>query len=184
MVQLGCRAVFRALPIHCAIARLRAIGSVGPSRAFRQERSILVYKTRPAECGLDVDRKHVGSKEPDLTPRSARRFIGSLDVHDGEPRPIRTQQAALSARSEMESLSGDHYWGKASSFLPIEDDSSLSGCDLVVSRNGRHRVEYAVASDERMEKRRGNMQQDQGKEHERKIEMRIPEQRVQAVAPR
>ena len=55
MVQPGCRAVLRALPIHCAIARSRAIGSVGPSRALRQERSTLVYKMRRAECALDVD---------------------------------------------------------------------------------------------------------------------------------
>jgi hypothetical protein len=31
---------------------------------------------------------------------------------------------------------------------------SLGGRDLVVSRHGRHRVEYAVTSDERMEERR------------------------------
>jgi hypothetical protein len=55
---------------------------------------------------------------------------------------------------------------------------SLGGRDLVVSRHGRHRVEYAVTSDERMEERRRDMQQDQGKEHESKVEVRVPEQRT------
>jgi hypothetical protein len=61
---------------------------------------------------------------------------------------------------------------------------SLGGRDLVVSRHGRHRLEYAVTSDERMEERRRDMQQDQGKEHESKVEVRVPEQRMQAVALR
>jgi hypothetical protein len=61
---------------------------------------------------------------------------------------------------------------------------SLGGRDLVVKRHRRHRVEYAVASDERVEERRRDMQQDQGKEHESKVEVRVPEQRMQAVALR
>jgi DNA-binding NarL/FixJ family response regulator len=61
---------------------------------------------------------------------------------------------------------------------------SLGTRDLVVSRHGGHRLEYAVASDERMEERRRNMQKDQGKEQESKVEVRVPEQRMQAVALR
>ena len=61
---------------------------------------------------------------------------------------------------------------------------SLGARDLVVSRHGGHRFEYAVASDERMEERRRDMQKDQGKEHESKVEVRVPEQRMQAVALR
>jgi hypothetical protein len=60
--------------------------------------------------------------------------------------------------------------------------ASLGARDLVVRRHGGHRLEYAVATDEPMEERRRDMQKDQGKEHESKVEVRVPEQRMQAVA--
>jgi hypothetical protein len=67
---------------------------------------------------------------------------------------------------------------------PCQADLSLGGRDLVVSRHGCYRVEYAVASHECMEERRRDMQQDQSKEHESKVEVRVPKQRMQAVALR
>src|SRR5271156_4990105 len=68
------------------------------------------------------------------------------------------------------------------------DGSSLRGRHLVVRQHGRqlgrHALEYAVSSDERMEQRRRDMHQDQREEDERQIEMRVPEQRMQAIALR
>src|SRR5262249_61030730 len=61
---------------------------------------------------------------------------------------------------------------------------SLRERDLVVNRHGSHRLEYAVAPNERMDERRRDMQKYQGKEHESKVEVRVPEQRMQAVALR
>jgi hypothetical protein len=46
---------------------------------------------------------------------------------------------------------------------------SLRRRDLVAARHGRHRVEYAVASHERLEERRRDMQQDQSKKSESKV---------------
>ena len=50
----------------------------------------------------------------------------------------------------------------------------------VVRGRGRHALEHAVTPDERMKQRRRDMQQDQREERESEIEMRVPEQRVQA----
>ena len=44
--------------------------------------------------------------------------------------------------------------------------------------------EYTVLSDERMEERCRDVHQDQGKEHESKVEVCIPEHRVKSVALR
>jgi len=66
----------------------------------------------------------------------------------------------------------------------IQERTSIGGRGLAVNRHGRHRVEYAVASDERMEERRRDMQQDHGKEHESKVEVCAPEQCMQAVTLR
>src|ERR1700677_473007 len=61
---------------------------------------------------------------------------------------------------------------------------SLGRRNLSVTWHRRHRLEHAVSSDERMEERRREMQQDHGKEQERQIEVRVPEQRVKTVARR
>ena len=61
---------------------------------------------------------------------------------------------------------------------------SLGGRTLVVSRHERHCIKYTVTPDERMEKCRADMQQDQRKEHECKVKVRIPKQRMHAVALR
>ena len=68
---------------------------------------------------------------------------------------------------------------------------SFTGCRLPIRRQQllmrggrRHRRKHVVPPDERMEERRGKMQEDQGKKREGQIEMRIPEQAVQAVALR
>lgn len=51
-------------------------------------------------------------------------------------------------------------------------------------RDRRHRIEDPIASDERVKERGGDVHQDQGKEHEGEIDVRIPEERVQPVALR
>ena len=62
-----------------------------------------------------------------------------------------------------------------------QNGASLGRRDHLPSRHGRHRLEYAASSDERMEKRRRDMEQDEGKEHKSKVEVRILGQRMQAV---
>jgi hypothetical protein len=68
--------------------------------------------------------------------------------------------------------------GVESGLGAYQNGLSLGGLDLVASRHRRHRLEHAVPPDQRMKQRRRDMQQDQRKEHESKVEMRIPEQRV------
>src|SRR5438132_13897305 len=62
--------------------------------------------------------------------------------------------------------------------------SLLGGCDLALGHRRRHCFEHSVASHECMKQRPRDMQQDQREECESKIEMRAPEQRMQAVALR
>jgi hypothetical protein len=64
---------------------------------------------------------------------------------------------------------------------PIRLACSLGSDHLIVDRYRRHRLEHAVAPDERMEKRCCNMQQDQREEREGEIEMRAPEKRLPLV---
>src|SRR6202012_1483010 len=71
---------------------------------------------------------------------------------------------------------------------PSNDGCSLRGGGLIPKgggvreRNGRHRLEHAVTPDQRMEERRGDVQQYHRKKYESQIVVRVPEQGVQAVA--
>jgi len=51
---------------------------------------------------------------------------------------------------------------------------SLGGRDFVEGQNGGHCLEHAIASNERVKQRCRDVQQDQRKEREGKIEMRVP----------
>jgi hypothetical protein len=64
------------------------------------------------------------------------------------------------------------------------DSVSLGRCGPIVGRHRRHGLKYTVTADERMKQRCCDMQQDQSKKRESKVEMRAPKHRMQAVALR
>ena len=57
---------------------------------------------------------------------------------------------------------------------------SVGGGSLVAGRHGRHALEDTVPSNQCMEKRGGEVKQHQREECEGEVEVRIPEQRMQA----
>jgi|HubBroStandDraft_3_1064219.scaffolds.fasta_scaffold215947_1 hypothetical protein len=61
---------------------------------------------------------------------------------------------------------------------------SLGGCGLIAGQHGGHRFKHAIASNQCVEQGGRDMQQDRCKECKGEIEVRVPQQRMQAVALR
>src|SRR6476619_4763910 len=108
--------------------------------------------------------------------------ITSITGVDREGRWRRVTGPLAKLRTACEALVQSR---RVSQILPLDRVASLlGGRDVVVDRRGRHCLEHAVPPHECMKQRRRDMQQDQREERESKIEMRVPKERMQAVALR